>query len=291
MKISVLTPSYNSGKFIGRAIRSVQQQDHTDWEHIVMDGGSTDQTKSIVAQYPHLVWISEKDAGQSDAMNKAFARSSGDIIVYLNADDEIATGIFSKISARFEAEATIDAVIGNLYCRLPDGGFDNTASIKLDDIADINGEMNFPFNPVAYYYKRTVQEKIGPFPLEEHMAMDYWFLLRLYKTFRIVKEEQVFGTFHMTGENKTSDFLRSKTALYKVLRDFVYEYRLHQYDAYLDRFIYLSLQQAQEYKSLYESLNKKQRSLQYLGKQLPSVLSARLKKLLGSKTTNGYTSL
>jgi glycosyltransferase involved in cell wall biosynthesis len=85
MKISVLTPSFNSARYLDRAIRSVQQQDYSNWEHIVMDGGSTNGTKEILQKYSNLFWTSEKENGQLDAMNKAFARSTGDIVMHLNA--------------------------------------------------------------------------------------------------------------------------------------------------------------------------------------------------------------
>jgi len=88
MKISVITPSLNSGEHIERAIQSVLAQNYDNFEHIiVVDGLSTDNTLDILKKYPHLTWVSEKDSGQSNAMNKGFAMSSGEIIVYLNADD------------------------------------------------------------------------------------------------------------------------------------------------------------------------------------------------------------
>ena len=101
MKISILTPSYNSGKYIERAIESVVDQGYDNWEHIIVDGGSTDGTAVILKKYPHLKWISEPDKGQSDAMNKAFEMSNGDIIGYLNADDWYELSIFSLIADVF----------------------------------------------------------------------------------------------------------------------------------------------------------------------------------------------
>ena len=85
--ISVLTPSYNSSTTLERCIASVLDQNVNDFEHIVVDGGSSDDTLRILKKYEHVKWISEPDRGQSDAMNKAFSMSSGDIIVFLNADD------------------------------------------------------------------------------------------------------------------------------------------------------------------------------------------------------------
>jgi glycosyltransferase involved in cell wall biosynthesis len=87
LKISIITPSFNSVNYIERAIKSVLSQDYDNWEHIIVDGGSMDGTLEILKKYPHLVWVSEPDRGQSDAMNKGFQMSTGEIIGYLNADD------------------------------------------------------------------------------------------------------------------------------------------------------------------------------------------------------------
>ena len=82
LKISVITPSLNSGAYIEEAIQSVLAQQYPNFEHIIVDGGSADETLEILRRYQHLKWISEPDRGQSHAMNKGFRMSSGDIIGY-----------------------------------------------------------------------------------------------------------------------------------------------------------------------------------------------------------------
>src|SRR5215471_807201 len=86
-RISVITPSFNSLHTIRETIESVRSSDYANWEHIVMDGGSTDGTVELLKQYPHLIWVSEKDEGHYHAMNKGIARASGDVVNILNADD------------------------------------------------------------------------------------------------------------------------------------------------------------------------------------------------------------
>ena len=98
MKISVLTPSYNSAKYLKKSIESVMSQSYTNWEHIIYDGGSVDGSVDIFKNYKHLIWTSEKDSGQSDAMNKAFIKSTGDVIVYLNSDDFFYPNAFDTVS-------------------------------------------------------------------------------------------------------------------------------------------------------------------------------------------------
>jgi GT2 family glycosyltransferase len=96
-KISVITVSYNHAQFLEANISSVQAQGYPDVEHIIVDGGSTDNTVEILKKYPHLIWSSERDKGQSDALNKGFAKAQGDIIVWLNSDDRLTPGCFKEI--------------------------------------------------------------------------------------------------------------------------------------------------------------------------------------------------
>ncbi len=84
-KISIVTPTFNGAATLRETIESVLAQDYKNWEHIVMDGGSTDGTLDILRSYPHLQWISEKDEGHYHAMNKGIERASGEIIAILNA--------------------------------------------------------------------------------------------------------------------------------------------------------------------------------------------------------------
>src|ERR1035441_8009653 len=85
-KISVVTPSFDSVSTIAGTLQSVLSQDYTNWEHIVVDGDSTDGTVAVLKSYPRLTWVSEKDEGHYHAMNKGIARATGDVVVILNAD-------------------------------------------------------------------------------------------------------------------------------------------------------------------------------------------------------------
>jgi glycosyltransferase involved in cell wall biosynthesis len=118
MKFSIITPSYNQGKYIRDTLDSVLCQQSCDLEHIVMDGGSTDETTSILLEYaenyPNLSWISEPDLGQSDAINKGFAIAQGEIIAYLNSDDYYLPGALDKVCLIFEQYPEVDFIYGDL---------------------------------------------------------------------------------------------------------------------------------------------------------------------------------
>ncbi len=109
-KISAVTVSLNHAEFIRDTIESVLRQNYPNFEHIIIDGGSTDGTLDILKSYPHLKWISEPDRGQSDALNKGFARTSGDIIAWINSDDWYADGAFHAVA---EALSGHSMVIGS----------------------------------------------------------------------------------------------------------------------------------------------------------------------------------
>lgn len=215
-KISVLSPSFNSEGTIEKAIISVLNQGYPNFEHIICDGGSTDGTVEIMKKYPHLNWISEPDKGQSDAMNKAFNMSTGEIIVYLNVDDYFSRGAFFKVAEEFEKDPTADMLISNLFFEFSNHTFNRVPEIEYKKVM-LPFKYMFPINPVSYFYKRGVQEKIGPFPLDNHFTMDYWFLLKAYQDFKLIQTDYHLGTFCMNGYNKTSNADNRKNTHIRVM--------------------------------------------------------------------------
>ncbi|WP_405605394.1 glycosyltransferase family 2 protein [Polaribacter sp. Asnod1-A03] len=203
MKISVLTPNFNSGNYIERSIQSVLSQTYKNWEHIIIDGGSTDDTVKVLKKYNHIKWVSEPDKGQSDAMNKAFKMCTGDFIVYLNSDDYFYPKAFFTLIKAFEENPNTDIVVGNLHVEKKGIKEPRTnVTISWKDLSILKGR--FPLNPVSYMYKRKVQEKIGNFPVDEHYTMDYWFLLRAFYFFKTIKIEEFLGCFVFVENNKSS---------------------------------------------------------------------------------------
>jgi glycosyltransferase involved in cell wall biosynthesis len=113
MKISIITPSYNQGRFIKDTIESVLSQDYPNYEHIIVDGCSTDNTLEIIKSYPRVKWISEKDNGPVDAINKGIKLSTGEICAWLNSDDYYEENIFKTIVDLFESRNDLGVVYGN----------------------------------------------------------------------------------------------------------------------------------------------------------------------------------
>jgi glycosyltransferase involved in cell wall biosynthesis len=215
-KISILSPSFNSEGTIEKAILSVLNQGYPNFEMIICDGGSTDGTVEILKKYPQVKWISEPDKGQSDAMNKAFNMSTGDIIAYLNVDDYFQRGAFFEVARRFKQNPDAEMLISNLFFEFADHTFTRVPEIEYKKIM-LPFRYMFPINPVSYFYKRHVQEKIGPFPLDNHFTMDYWFLLKAYQDFKFIQTDYHLGTFCMNGYNKTSNADNRKNTHVRVM--------------------------------------------------------------------------
>ena len=112
--ISIVTPAFNSASTLRETIESVRNQDYSDWEHIVVDGGSTDGTVALLQSFPHLKWASEEDQGHYDAMNKGIARASGQFILILNADDYLRPGALRAAADAFEKNPSWDALFGDV---------------------------------------------------------------------------------------------------------------------------------------------------------------------------------
>src|SRR5664279_1773877 len=114
--VTVVTPSFNQGQFIRETIDSVFQQDYPQLEYIIIDGGSTDGTVEILKSYQdsRFRWISEKDQGQSDAINKGLRLSRGDVLTFINSDDLLLPGAISEVVDYFEKHAEVDALFGDV---------------------------------------------------------------------------------------------------------------------------------------------------------------------------------
>src|SRR4051794_31711813 len=113
MKVSVVTPSFNQGRFIERTLQSVAMQSGAEIEHVVYDGGSQDDTLEILRRWePAVRWISRNDKGQADAINQAIAATDGAIIGWLNSDDIYYPNAIASVVAFFEANTDIDVVYG-----------------------------------------------------------------------------------------------------------------------------------------------------------------------------------
>lgn len=183
LKISIVTPSFNQAAFIEETLRSVESQKYPNLEHIVVDGGSTDATINILKRYSampgweHLRWISERDRGQTDALNKGFRCATGDIIGWLNSDDLYQPGCLAAISTAFLAHDHADFIYGD-YIIIDDKGKVLISKKEIDFDWDIMlCGLNYIAQPNVFF-RRRVLDRVGYLNESLHYIMDYEFWLR-----------------------------------------------------------------------------------------------------------------
>jgi len=172
-RISVVTPSFNQGQFLEETIRSVLLQGYPDLEYIVIDGGSTDGSLGIIREYePWLAFrVSEKDRGQSHAINKGFARASGEIWFWLNSDDLLAPGALRHVAEIYERRPT-PWITGAGYIGTSWGDPARRYLMKSPTLDELKRGKTF-LQP-SCYFTRELLGKVGSLLREDlHFAMDY----------------------------------------------------------------------------------------------------------------------
>lgn len=183
MKISVITVCYNSAKTIGHTLQSVREQTHGDIEHIIVDGGSKDNTLELVkAEGPHVAkLVSGKDNGIYDAMNKGIQLATGDVVAFLNADDFYKDdGVLARVARVMQAEQ-LDALYGDVeFFRL---GQRDTVARRYNSGRFTAGRLGWGWMPAhpALFVRRALFERYGKFRTDYRIAGDFEFIARVFK--------------------------------------------------------------------------------------------------------------
>ncbi|MGP8215150.1 MAG: glycosyltransferase family 2 protein [Bacteroidia bacterium] len=208
-KISIITPSYNQGRFLEQNILSVVSQNYPNVEHIIIDGGSTDNTRQILEQYKDKLAfsISEPDKGQSDAVNKGFAKATGEIIGWLNSDDYYAPGALHAVSKAF-TDPSVNVVCG--YSILfDDKGRNEKAAPTVSTGRGLEFHLRFPdINQPPTFFRRNIMAEIMPlntslrFVMDREMWMKY---IQLYsvKNAKTIDDILVYFRYHSTSNSQT----------------------------------------------------------------------------------------
>jgi glycosyltransferase involved in cell wall biosynthesis len=205
-KISIIVPSFNQGQFIEDTILSIINQDYKQVEIIIIDGGSTDNSVELIKKYEsHLnYWVSEKDSGQSEAINKGFEKASGDIITWLNSDDCYEPNALQKVAAAFSSDKDLALLHGKT---LLFGANINTKTIGVDEdlkIQDYLPYMRFP-QPSSFFSKIALQ-KIMPVNNHLHYAMDFELVVKLLLLgFKTKQTPERFSRYRMHANSKSNN--------------------------------------------------------------------------------------
>lgn len=200
--VSIITPSYNQAGYISRTIKSVRMQDYPNIEHIVVDGKSNDGTVGILKKCGWLRWISEKDSGQTNAINKGLRMAKGEIIGWINSDDTYCQGAVSTAVKFLNEHSEIDIVC--------------TRVNVIDENDKKTGEhFIFPHHPFiqlniancipsqGIFFRKRLLEEVGYFDEKLNYVMDYEFWVRVGRKRKIAMIPRVYANFRIVKGTKT----------------------------------------------------------------------------------------
>ena len=202
--VSVVTPSYQQGAFIAATVASVLSQDYPNLEYWVVDGGSRDETLTELECFrhdPRLQVISERDYGQSDAINKGWARCRGQILAWLNSDDTYLPGAIRAQVATLMRTPEVGAVYGDACYIDADGRpLERVAGYPFSPPAVLS--LRIPIQPTVFL-RRTLVAAIGPLDLERHYSMDTDYWARAIRVAPWVWNREIIATYRLHTNSKT----------------------------------------------------------------------------------------
>lgn len=202
MKISIVIPSFNQGNFIERTIKSVLDQKYNEIEVIVVDGGSRDGTVELLKKYGDKIkWVSEKDSGQTEAINKGMKLATGDVMAYLNSDDTYEPETLKTVVKYFEDNPKSMIVYGKGRHIDENDKFINdypTEKVDRDTL-----KIKCPICQPTVFWRRELWEKIGKFDEALNFGMDYDYWIRVSKEFKFGFINHYLANTRIHNEAKT----------------------------------------------------------------------------------------
>lgn len=204
-KITIITVTKNSEKFLKKCIDSVLSQNYHNYEHIIVDGNSEDSTKSIINLYGKKIrfFLNKNDKGLYDAMNYGIKKAKGDIIGILNSDDYYFKNTLKIVNKYFNKDTNLDFLFGGVYKHKLIYGYEPW-------------KINFSFgfystHSVGFFIRRKSQERIGLYNLKYKYSSDYDLFLRMIKKYKLkglsTKKKEIFGKFRRGGLSSQIKFI------------------------------------------------------------------------------------
>jgi glycosyltransferase involved in cell wall biosynthesis len=206
--VSIVTPSYNQGRFLEATIRSVSEQDYPRLEYMVIDGGSSDESVAVIRRYAEQLayWESQPDRGQAHAVNKGLQRARGEILGWLNSDDLLAPAAVRLAVEVFQSLPGVDVVYGRLRRIDETGRPVPTPSLPKDrlefDRSQVIGECIV--NQPGAFWRRSIMERVGWLDerLEYSLDYEYWMRMALAGA-KFKRLDRVMADFRLSAGSKT----------------------------------------------------------------------------------------
>ena len=202
--VSIVTPSFNQAHYLEATLLSVLNQDYPNLEYILVDGGSTDGSLEIIRRYADRFawWVSEKDRGQTEAINKGFAHAHGEILAWLNSDDTYAPHAISEAVAFLQSRPGLGLVYGNANFIDGDGRVIGRFPAAQTDYRRLRrGYVHIPQQ--ASFWRADLWKKVGPLDPSFYFAMDYDLWVRLARLAPLEYVPQVWANFRLHSAGKT----------------------------------------------------------------------------------------
>lgn len=181
MILTIITPSFNYGHFIGECLRSVAGQQDVTVEHLVMDAGSTDDTASIVADFPHATFFQEPDEGMSDAINKGFSRARGEWVMWLNADDRLRPGALREVAEFAARHPDADVIFGCWNFMDASGAITRRMTVFPFDLAMLANHGCYIASTSTFFRRATTIDEGHLLNIRFRSVMDGEYFCRLAK--------------------------------------------------------------------------------------------------------------
>ncbi len=202
-KISIITPSFNQGNFLEETILSVLSQNYPNLEYIVIDGGSEDQSVEIIKKHQEKIhyWVSEKDSGQSEAINKGLKQATGEIVAWLNSDDIFLKDTLHRVASLFLEHPSVELLYGDVENLDVDGSKKLISSPPFEPVSFLR-KVNI--HQPGVFWKRKLHENIGLLDESLYYLMDYDLWTRIFFNYECLKVNELFSQFRIHPHSKTT---------------------------------------------------------------------------------------
>lgn len=218
MDFTIITPSLNYGRFLDDCLRSVADQTGVELEHLIIDGGSTDESREVAQRYPHTHFTSEPDQGMSDAINKGFDRARGRWVMWLNADDRLKPDVLGTVLQHLDASSA-DLAYGD-WDLIDAAGevYRHVRAPRWSRFVHVHHHC-FIGSTAAFYRKSTVIDAGHRLSIDFKYVMDGEFYLRLFDAgLRFKKIPVTVADFRMHGGNLSQQHLGAHSSIVECLK-------------------------------------------------------------------------